>query len=99
MSQPFTEPPKTVSYRVRINSEEWQEFKTAVKAARLVTDNIVVEKDWSAQVEFLDATDLAVVRENFKRRVSERLEELKLVGKVWHEVDDETGGLHFRQEK
>lgn len=99
MSQPFTKPPETVVYRVRINANEWQEFKTPVKAARFVTDNIVYDQDWIAQVVFLNATDIDLVRENFKKRISKRLEELKLVDKVYCDVDEETGGLHLRQEQ
>ena len=99
MPQPFTKPPETVAYRVRVNANEWQEFKTPVKAARFVADNIAYNQDWTAQVLFLNATNINLVRENFKKRISERLGELKLVGKVYCEDDKETGGLYLRQER
>jgi hypothetical protein len=92
MSQPFTPPPETVSYRVRINAEEWMEFQTAVKASRFVADNILCGND--ALVEFQNAKSFAMVRENFKERIEQRLIELNHTQSFW--CEDNATGAHFR---
>jgi hypothetical protein len=99
MSQPYTEPPPTVVYRVRINSNEWEEFKTPLKAARRVADNIFHDRDYSAQVEFQNAVDPALVRDNFKKRIVDRLREFGHKEGFFCEDDDETGGFHCRLEE
>jgi hypothetical protein len=67
MSVPYTPPPATVTYIVRINSEEPNEYKTPANASKYVAENIFVGH-WAA-VEFKNAADIKQVRENFNARM------------------------------
>jgi hypothetical protein len=64
---PYTPPPPTVSYIVRINGEEAEHHITAAKASKLVADNLAV--GYPSQVLFQDATSVETVRDNFNRRI------------------------------
>lgn len=82
MSIPFTQPPATVIYLVRINSEEWEEYKTPVNSSKLVADNIKFGNE--ALVEFRNAASPQVVLNNFNKRVDEWLRQLgHTAGFVW----------------
>jgi hypothetical protein len=74
VSQPYTPPPPTVSYRVSIGSEEWIEYKTPVNSSKYVADNIYA--GYSAQVVFENAANLALVRDNFNKRIDDWLKQL-----------------------
>jgi len=92
MSQPYTPPPPTVTYRVRIGSEEWIEHKTPTKSSKYVADNI--RAGYSAQVVFGNAVDPALVRENFNARIGEWLEQLGHSGGFWCEPSE--SGASYR---
>ena len=64
---PFTPPPPTVTYRVRINSEDWEEYGTPVNSSKYVADNIACGHQ--ALVEFRNAKSVQLVRANFNKRV------------------------------
>jgi hypothetical protein len=68
VAQPFTPPPPTVTYLVRINAEEWTEYPTPVNSSKFIADNIAYGH--SAEVKFQNAVDLELVRENFNKRIS-----------------------------
>lgn len=74
MSMPFTQPPTTVTYRVRINSEDWEEYKTPVNSSKFVADNIKYGNE--ALVEFRNAASPQVVLNNFNKRVDKWLRQL-----------------------
>jgi hypothetical protein len=74
MSAPFTQPPATVTYIVRIGSGEWAEYKTPVKSSKFVADNIYA--GYEATVVFKDAVSVETVRDNFNARISAWLREL-----------------------
>jgi hypothetical protein len=67
MSMPLTQPPATVTYRVRINSEEWKEYKTPVNSSKFVADNIKYGNE--ALVEFRNAANVRTVLNNFNKRI------------------------------
>jgi len=83
--------PPTV-YRVRISAEEWQEFETPVKASRLVADNILY--GYPAELEIRNAKNFEKVREEFKNRIEQRLQELGHTKSFW--CHDNSTGSHFR---
>lgn len=66
-SIPYTPPPPIVSYIVRVNGEEPQEFAAAPSASKLVADNIAV--GYPSTVAFHNANSVDVVRSNFERRI------------------------------
>lgn len=74
MSQPYTPPPPTVSYRVRINSGEWTEYQTSANASKFVADNIYSGRD--AEVEFVYAESFQTVLNNFNKRIDDWLRQL-----------------------
>lgn len=82
MSMPFTPPPATVTYRVRINSEDWEEYKTPVNSSKFVADNIKYGNE--ALVEFRNAASVQVVLNNFNKRIDAWLRQLgHTSGFVW----------------
>lgn len=74
MSMPFTQPPETVTYRVRINSEDWEEYKTPVNSSKFVADNIKSGNE--ALVEFRNAASVQTVLNNFNKRIDGWLRQL-----------------------
>lgn len=92
MSQPYTPPPTTVSYLVRINSGEWTEYKTAANCSKFVADNICYGN--SAYVEFKNATNVVLVRWNFNGRIDEWLRQLGHTGGFW--CGESESGAHYR---
>jgi hypothetical protein len=92
MSMPLVPPLKTVSYRVRINSEEWEEFLTSPRASKKVADNIFAGNE--AEVVFENAQSVDLVRSNFIRHIQEWLLQLGYDGPFWHE--EIPGGARFR---
>lgn len=92
MSQPYTPPPSTVIYRVRINSGEWTDYQTPVKASRFVADNIFTRRD--AEVLFMNAASPLTVLDHFNKRIADRLRELGHMDDFHFELID--GGAYYR---
>ncbi|HET9365539.1 MAG TPA: hypothetical protein VFP71_11085, partial [Candidatus Angelobacter sp.] len=74
MSLPYTPPPRTLTYRVRINLGEWTEYQTPVKASKFVADNIYTGRD--VEVMFVNAVNPQTVLSNFNKRIDEWLRQL-----------------------
>jgi hypothetical protein len=74
MSQPYTPPPPTVTYRVRINSGEWADYPTPINASKFVADNIYSGND--AEVVIVNVVSLQTVLKNFNKHMDDWLRQL-----------------------
>jgi len=74
MSQPYTPPPPTVTYRVRINLGQWTEYQAPAKASKFVADNVHAGND--AEVVIVNAVSIQTVVSNFNKRIDDWLRQL-----------------------
>jgi hypothetical protein len=86
MDHPFTPLPATEASMVQINSGEWNEYITPVNSSKFVAD-IIFPGNW-AQVEFKNATDLKLVRENFGSHINNWLAQLRYRNRCYDEPID-----------
>lgn len=92
---PYTPPPATVSYRVRINLNDWNEYLSAPRASKFVADNI--KYGHHAEVVFVNAQSIQIVRSNFNDKIDEWLRQLDHTdGFHWEPTDL---GAHYRLTK
>ena len=92
MNQPFTPPPATVTYLVRINLGDWREYETPVNSSKIVSENLVAGN--RAEVEFRNATDLNLVRYKFSNRIEDWLRQFGNNAKLECELVE--FGAHYR---
>ncbi len=74
MPLPYSEPRRTITYVININSDESIQYTSAVEAAKVVADNVFAGN--SAAVAFEHVSELQTVRQNFNIRVDDALRKL-----------------------